>query len=263
MMKYFFLFLLFSFKLIYSQPAEEIREDLKEFFDIPGLKGSIVIYDSNAGKYIFYDKERSQKRFTPASTFKIFNSAAGIESGVINDTSYIFKWNGITHWNKNWNQDLNLRAAFQFSCVPCYQQLAKNIGDEKMKYFLEKENYGNTDISDGIDQFWLKGSLKISPLEQIEFLKNFYNKKSSFSGETVKIVKSIMLIEKNEKYKLFSKTGWGIIDEMNYGWFVGFIEQSGNVIFFALNVESKDPPKNFAQLRIDITKNSLKKLGYL
>lgn len=219
------------------------------------------MYDLNENRYYAYNAHRVDSSFIPASTFKIFNSLVGIETGIITDSNYIFKWNGATHWNENWNKDLKLKEAFQYSCVPCYQALAREIGEKRMQFFIDKEKYGNQNISGGIDQFWLDGEIRVTQLQQVELLKNLYHEKLSFSKKAMQLVKEIMRMEKEDDYTLYTKTGWGIIEDKNYGWFVGIAESETNVLFFATNIQADEPqPKNFATARINITKNVLKKL---
>jgi len=42
--------------------------------------------------------------------------------------------------------------------VPAYQILARQIGAERMKQYLEQIDYGTKDTSAGIDVFWLNPS---------------------------------------------------------------------------------------------------------
>lgn len=69
----------------------------------------------------------------------------------------------------------HLKMLLEFSCVPCYQEIARKIGTIKMKEYLEKFEYKNM-IFDSltIDNFWLEGNSKISQKQQIDFLRKFY-----------------------------------------------------------------------------------------
>ena len=69
-------------RTIYSQ-SSEIRDDFKKYYAEYQVKGSFVLYDRNADKFIFYNKDQFEKQFTPASTFKICNSLIGLETGII------------------------------------------------------------------------------------------------------------------------------------------------------------------------------------
>ena len=75
----------------FSQSKEvELSAEYLRFFDDYKVRGSLVFYDLDNDKFVYFDKERTQKRFSPASTFKIFNSLVGLETGVIPDTSTQF-----------------------------------------------------------------------------------------------------------------------------------------------------------------------------
>jgi beta-lactamase class D len=259
-MKLIFLLLIFISSII-PQVKIENKNDLKKYFDDYNVKGSFLIYNLNEDKYTCYNLERCRERFLPASTFKIFNSLVGIETGIIPDSNYIFYWDSTKYQVSNWDQDLILRKAFQYSCVPCYQALARKIGMEKMKYYIESEHYGNEVLTGPIDYFWLNATLKISQFEQINFLKRFYKEKLGFSHKAIQLVKYIMLVENTSGYKLRAKTGWGTQrDSINIGWYVGYVEKDSNVYFFATNIESNNPVKNFGNARIEITKAVLRNM---
>lgn len=240
----------------------EVRNDLKIFFDEYNQKGCFVLYDLNNNKYIIYNEERSEKEFIPASTFKIFNSLAALETGVVKDENEIIKWDGKNRQYKKWNQDLNLKQAYKYSAVWLYQELARRIGEEKMQQLIDENNYGNGNISGGIDRFWLDGEIRISPIEQINFLKKLYNNDLTFSERTINLVKEIMIYDQTDSYTMRAKTGWAIRFDNQIGWFVGFIETNDNVYFFVTNLETENPGEGFKS-RIDITYNILKNLEIL
>ena len=256
--------ILFFISTILPQEKIEYKNDLKKNFDDYNVNGSFLLYNLNEDDYVCYNIDRCRKRFLPASTFKIFNSLVGIETGIIPDSNFIFYWDSTKYQVNNWNQDLILRRAFQYSCVPCYQALARKIGLERMKYYIEREHYGNEVLTEPVDYFWLNATLKISQFEQINFLKKLYKEELDFSDKAMQLVKYIMLIENKQGYKLRAKTGWGTEEiNLNIGWYVGYLEKDNNVYFFATNIESKIPDENFGNARVEITKLILRNLGLL
>lgn len=248
--------------MVFTSYCQE-RKDFKQYFDSTGFKGSFLMYDLNADKYIYYDSARCNKEFIPASTFKIPNSIIGLETGVIPDENFVIPWDGIKRHFPEWNQDLDMKTAIKFSAVPYYQELARRVGEERMKEMVTKLNYGNMDISGGIDQFWLSGNLRISQFQQIDFLVRLYKDELPVSKRSMKITKDIILNEDTLGYKLRAKTGWGDMGKFSVGWWVGWVEKEGNAYFFATNIQSYDPPQNFAESRITITRNILRSLGIL
>lgn len=248
---------------------DEVRTDFRKYFDEYNLVGTFILYDTNNKKFIRYNPDRAKQRLIPASTFKIANSLISLETGVIADENYVFKWDGKPRSLKTWEKDFDLKGAFQASCVPCYQELARELGAERMQRYLNVLNYGNLNISGGIDMFWLTGGLRISPDEEVNFLRKLYAEKLPISKRSQAIVRKIMLREEKPGYKIYGKTGWQTDDLNNpngkysIGWFVGFIEQNGNVYYFALNVETDKTQENFATARIEITNKILKDLKLL
>ena len=250
--------------ITFNPSAQTIKErnDFKKFFNEYNYEGCFILYNMNEDEYLKYNPERCAERFIPASTFKIFNSLAAVEAGAVKDEYEIIKWDSVKRFYDMWNQDLNLAQAFKFSAVWFYQELARRIGEEKMKEYITLNHYGNGDISGGIDLFWLEGGLRISPDEQIDFLKKIYKNETSFSQRSVDILKKIMIYEQTDDYTLRAKTGWGIRFENQIGWFVGYVEKGDEVYFFVTNLESKNPDEGFRS-RIEITYSILRELRIL
>jgi len=231
----------------------ETRDDFKQFYDQNEVIGSFFLYDLKNDKYIFYNESQFNQQFTPASTFKICNSLIGLETGVIKDENYVIKWDSVQRRIPAWNQDQDLESAFKNSTVWYFQELARRVGGERMKYWLDKVNYGNADTSCGIDKFMLTGGLRISPKQQIDFLRKLYENNLPFSRRTIDIVKKIMIAKETLDYVVRAKTGWGFQDDLNIGWYVGYVETKGNIYFFANCIQTADSEnKNFAKARIDI-----------
>lgn len=221
----------------------EIKLQSPEFqsiLDSAGVKGAILIYDFQKDIYYSNDFTWANSGKLPASTYKIPNSIIALETGVVENDSTLFIWDGQERAVSVWEEDLIFRDAFHYSCVPCYQDIARKIGAERMNTFLSKLSFGKMNVdTTNIDQFWLEGKSKISQFEQIDFLKRFYEKKLPITEKTDKIMKRMMVIDANNDYTLRGKTGWSNRNDHNNGWFVGYLEKEDNTYFFAANVEPK------------------------
>lgn len=239
-----------------QQFSKIFRSDFQSILDSSNVEGSILILDPIKNKFYSNDFNWADISRLPASTFKIPNSIIALETGVVNYDSTIFKWNREKRYLKLWEQDLNLEKAFHFSCVPCYQEIARTIGSEKMNKYLKKLDYENMIVdSSNIDKFWLEGESKISQFQQIDFIKRLYFSDLPISKNTEHIMKKLMIISQNDKYTLRAKTGWVIRNGINNGWFVGYIETGGNIYFFATNISPKEnfDMNLFSVIRKDIT----------
>lgn len=238
--------------------------DFKKYYDKYKVSGSFLLFDQKKNQYIVYNQEQTKQQFTPASTFKICNSLIGLETGAIKDSNFIIKWDSVVRQNGNWNKDHDLKEAYKNSTVWYYQELARRVGGEKMKYWLDKAAYGNKDTTGGIDKFWLTGGLRITAEEQIDFLRRLCDDKLPFSKRTTDIVKSIMIDPTIPNCVFRAKTGWGSQGNEDIGWYVGYVEVKNRVYYFANCIQTTDfNNQDFAIARKEIVYQILRDLKIL
>lgn len=246
--------------------ADEVQAEFTWHFQDLGVEGSILIYDLNRDRTYQHNPSRNSTEFLPASTFKILNSLVALETGVIDDDLAILTWDGVERSVPAWNRDLNMRVAFKQSAVWFYQVIARRVGHERMQQWVAAAGYGNQTIGEAadIDTFWLDGDLRITPEEQIQFLRRLYGNELPFSAEVMATVKDIMIVEQTPVYTIRAKTGWfgfGEPDQDQIGWYVGYVEQAGNVYFFATNIDIRED--NDAQARLELTRRCFESLQLL
>ncbi|WP_156167046.1 class D beta-lactamase [Tenacibaculum mesophilum] len=243
-----------------------VNNQFQEILDKAKLEGAILVYDLYKDVHYSNNFDWCKVGNLPASTFKIPNSIIALEAGVVKNDSAIFKWNGESRYLKIWEQDLTFKEAFHYSCVPCYQEVARKIGVERMKSSLVKLNFGSMDVNEmTLDNFWLQGKSKINQFQQIDFLKRLHNSELLISERTDSIMKSMMIMHKSNQYVLRGKTGWSVRGEENNGWFVGYVLVKKNAYFFATNVVPKKnfDMKFFSRERKEVTFKALKVLKVL
>lgn len=224
---------------------------------------------STKSKISSVNESRANLSLSPFSTFKIANSLIALDLGLIKNTDQKLTYDEKAYptqawWPSVWKLPYyNLTTAFKYSMVAIYRQLAKDIGEKNMLTYLNKMHYGNEDISSGLDDFWLNGSMKISAQEQIQLLQKIYHNQLDFNESAIEAVKEIMLVESKQNYRLFAKTGAGRNDNgIMLGWYIGFVENTTGVHFFAFNFDSP----SYAQMkasRIKIALNHLKLAGII
>jgi beta-lactamase class D len=250
---------------VYAQTEAKIEQevDFQQHFQSLDVNGSIIIYDLNQNTFYQHNRERNNTAFLPASTYKIPNSLIALETGVIRSDVDVLTWDGIERDLPQWNQDLNLRQAFKYSAVWFYQVLARRIGHQRMRDFVSKIEYGNQNIGakEDIDKFWLEGKLRITPRQQIDFLRRLQQNDLPFAQKNIDIVKDIAIAEQTPSYILRAKTGWATATTPQVGWYVGYLEQNDNVYFFATNLEIAESEDLAA--RLEVTRLCLLDLGLL
>ena len=260
---YTFCFVPFAFSACTPNNVTE-DNNLKKYFDSASVTGCFGLFDNGQGHFTIYNLKRFRDTsFTPASTFKIVNSLIGIQTGVIKDENMIIKWDSVKRWNPDWNKDLTMEEAFKVSAVPYYQEVARRIGKDTMKRWIDSLSYGNKNISGPIDSFWLNNHLKITADEELGLVKKLYFGQLPFYDRTQEIVRKVMLREDNTNYKLSYKTGLGNKENGNeIAWIVGWIEENKHPYFFVLNIESADNHIDMKDVRLKILKSILSQMGF-
>ncbi|WP_225073662.1 penicillin-binding transpeptidase domain-containing protein [Desulfuromonas sp. CSMB_57] len=218
-----------------AQFSESLHEEI-----FGGLDGALVVIDCSSGHTKTYRPEVADTPLPPCSTFKIVNALIGLETGIIGaPDERFYQWDSVERSIPAWNRDLSLRDAFQVSCVPAFQNLARQIGAEQMRNWIARIGYGNQDISAGIDVFWLpsKGrrTILISPTEQARMVQRIIKGDVAFSRQSLAVLKNLMFIKATDNGRLYGKTGSGTDEYGTFvlGWFVGYVESKGKTYAFA------------------------------
>lgn len=236
----------------------------KSFFK--GYDAAFVLHNRSSAETVSVDSVRAAQRLAPCSTFKIYNTLIGLELGLIEgpDDPW-YTWDGVRRSYDAWNKDLTLREAFSVSAVPAYQVLARQIGQKRMKIYMERIGYGSGDISAGVDVFWLprpgRESIVISADEQVELLNKLLDGKLPFSEQNVAILRDVMRVVETEKGVFYGKTGSGTSAAGELGRFVGFLESKGDVYVFACNITGGENPSG--AVAREIVESVLKAEGLL
>ncbi len=233
--------------------------------EFQGLEGAFVLLDRPHETRFVFRPDLCATRFTPASTFKILNSLIGLETGVIPDKDYVIRWDSVQRDYPEWNRDHTLQSAIRYSVVWYYQELASRVGAQRMQDYLSRVGYGNDDIAGGIDRFWLGSSLKISPFEQVDFLKRLCDGALPFSSRSVQIVQEILPAEERNGIILYGKTGFARQERDStflwVGWYVGYVQRGSRTWPYATLLLGSDKDQDqIIKSRIAITKAILRKL---
>lgn len=203
-----------------------------------GYQGSFVLYDSYQDAWLIYNKEAALERIAPDSTYKIYDALLGLEAGIITPAHSEIAWDGKEYPFAAWESDQDLSSAMRSSVNWYFQEIDRRAGMGSIKAYLQEIGYGNQQAGSSTDLYWADFSLKISPVEQVELLQKFYHNAFGFSGHNINAVKDAIFISDTPKGTLSGKTGTGGVEGQDTsGWFIGYIEKSGHVYYFATNMQ--------------------------
>jgi bla regulator protein BlaR1 len=203
------------------------------------FQSCFVMLDLKRSKFHKINAELCSTRFSPCSTFKIFNSLVGLDTGVAKSERQVFAKKS----ESGLEEAQTMQAAMTNSLVWYYQAMAEKIGMARMKHYLKKVPYGNADATSGggITRFWLGDSLKISPDEQVRFVADLVEDRLPFKTRSMAIVRGMMRLSENDKGILYGKTGSMMKDGKNeLGWFVGYLVKPHGTYVFCTLIKAKD-----------------------
>ena len=201
--------------------------------------GSFVLYDQAADNWNIYNMKNASTRISPNSTYKIYDALLGLESGIITPEHSTLPWNGQSYPFASWEADQDLTSALQNSVNWYFQTIDTQAGFSSVKTFFHTINYGNQNIGPNLNLYWTDSSLKISPLEQVELLQNFYQNNFHFDKDNIQAVKNALHLSTASSGSLYGKTGTGRVDGKDInGWFVGYIETDHTTYYFAANIQA-------------------------
>ncbi len=174
-------------------------------------------------------------------------------------------WDGVHREVESWNQDQTLRTAIERSAVWYFRRLAPQIGRERMSDALRRFEYGNRTIGSELDAFWLDGSLRISPVEQVRWWHQFVAGQLAVGDVARRDVLDMCVLARDEHAVLRGKTGWNRPEaETNHGWFAGCLEEGTRRTCFATVLVADDPFDlgSFARSRRSVSERLLRALAH-
>ncbi|MCW6508792.1 class D beta-lactamase [Lichenifustis flavocetrariae] len=209
-----------------------------------------IVSDGVDGK-VLLERGDCRTRVTPASTFKIPLAVMGFDSGFLKDAhSPVFPFKeGYPDWGgENWKQPTDPTRWLKYSVVWYSQLVTHQLGEPKLTAYASAFGFGNADFSgdpgktNGLDRAWIMSSLKVSPLEQVTFLRKLVDRQLPVSpgamDETLSIVETSPA---DGGWNAHGKTGAafprnpdGTFDEARgYGWYVGWMKKGDRTLLFA------------------------------
>jgi beta-lactamase class D len=249
--------ILISFALTLNAQASEITpSQFAKVFN--NYYSCFILYHVNTYKIIseYNPNHRCNERISPDSTFKVALSLMVFNQGMINQNT-IFKWDGKKRELPDWNQDLTPHTWLKYSALWISQQLTPHLGLARIKHYLAGFNYGNQDFSgdlgakNGLQYAWLSSSLKISAVEQLNFLQAFLRNELPIHNEAlINTKKNLYQGKLDNGADYYGKTGSGrhgrnerLVNPSLFreGWFIGFIEAKNQQYIFVSNISDKTP----------------------
>ncbi len=234
------------------QPPQDMKLAEEDYSGCFGdFSGCAVVYSQKSDVYHVYGREQAVRRIAPASTCKPYSALNALEQGIISPDKNLLLWDHRPQPFAAWNGDQNLNSAMGNSVNWYFEELDRRAGAEALNRFYSRIGYGNGKVGTDTRYYWNGSSLKISPLEQVQLLRQLYDNGFGFQQANVDAVKESLFLAEEQGYRLYGKTGTGKIGANNVnGWFVGYLEGPGDVCFFAVNLKGEQNADGRAAMEV-------------
>ncbi|HLZ89100.1 MAG TPA: penicillin-binding transpeptidase domain-containing protein [Puia sp.] len=269
--------LLFSMSLFVtacSTTNVSVDDSLQRYFDSAGVRGDFGLFDNGQGHFTIYNLKRFRdSAYSPGATFDILQSLIAVQTGIVKDDKAVLPAadsatrDSVTGTATEVKAPLTLARAFQTGTITndvVFQDLAKRIGKDTLKKWIDSLHYGNKDMGGFPDgAFWKDDRLKITSDEQLGLVKKLYFDQLPFFQRTQKIVRGMFQVEANSNYRLAYKTSQlALAGNHALGWVVGWVEENKHPYFFVLSVESTDARMDVSAVGLQLVKKILGPMGF-
>lgn len=210
-----------------------------------GYDGCFIAYDTSSRKLQVINPERTERLYSPCSTFKIPNSLILLQEGAVTEKT-ILPWDGVKRRYDAWNKDQTLRSAIAASALWAYQKWAEKVPLETYTRYLKELDYGNADVTATQSApFWQTSSLLVSAQQQLAFLQRLEAGALPFDDKVQQYVRDIIVLKQGDGWILRGKTGSGVTADGKrmLGWFVGYVTRGSRALIFAANLEGENTPE--------------------
>ncbi|SHK69032.1 beta-lactamase class D [Nocardiopsis flavescens] len=189
------------------------RADLAGVFARAGAAGTFVLYDSRDRTSVLVDPERARERAVPGETFELVTALAALQTGAVSDAGAVVGAGRDAH-----------RGAVE------------RVGRERLAAWVDRFDYGDRDLGTGGDDFWARGPLGVSAVEQTEFLAGLARGELPVEAAHQEALHAATLVEETAEYGLHARSaceGGGAP-----GWWVGWVAGGEGAHTFALRLEA-------------------------
>ncbi|KVL08102.1 class D beta-lactamase [Burkholderia sp. MSMB1826] len=222
-----------------------------------------VVADAATGNVLVQQGDCTT-RVTPASTFKVAIGLMGFDAGVLKDehTPTLDFHAGYPDWGgAPWREPTDPARWMKLSIFWYSEQVTQALGQARFQQYTSAFGYGNADVTSrqgelpGVMGAWVNSSLRISPLEQVAFMRKIVRRTLPVSAHAYDMTERITLLDAQPGgWTVHGKTGTASpgleYDAAHaYGWFVGWATKGARTLVFANLIQDEQAHTPNAGLR--------------
>ena len=237
-------------KLPFKLPGPDIgfdKEALESAIDngFGGVGTCVVIDDAKSGREVYRYNSYGvcANKMPPCQTYETAGDLMGLDAGLVDPTTKV-KWDGTPQPLSSWQQDTDLKSAFENSIGWWQAKIAQGLGQDGVRKGLRRLGYGNGEVGASLSSFWMGpsqgGQLGISTREQAEFLHRLYAGGLPVKPASAQTVQQVMVDETRGRAVISGKGGdCATLSDSSreVGWYVGRLVSGAHDWTFAASLE--------------------------
>lgn len=229
--------------LLVASPCSARSKDAIETW-LGERDGCVIVYDlTDRSTVLKFNPARASRRVPACSTFKIATAVMAFDRGLLEGPQTAFRWDGQDRGRDEVNRDQTAASWLGDSVVWVTQALTSRLGMATVKRYLRAFRYGNEDMSGGLTRAWLMSSLRVSPDEEIAFLRSLWWERLGGASPPAQRAAVALLprLALPDGGTLVGKTGSGLFrDGRDLGWYVGYlVKPNGRAYAIVVNFEDR------------------------
>ena len=208
-----------------------------------------IVADQASGQ-VLLERGDCRTRVTPASTFKVALAAMGFDAGLLQSPGrpvHAPREGDPTWGGAPWRRASTPVDWMEHSIVWYSRRITHAMGRDALERYARRFGFGNADLSgdagfgNGLDRAWIASSLRVSPAEQVAFLRDLRSGALELSRDAARNTLSIVPTVRTAGWTLRGKTGSAYPRRADrsfdrargYGWYVGWADGGGRTLVFA------------------------------
>ena len=139
----------------------------------------------------------------------------------------------------SWRATTDPTSWIRNSTVWYAQQVTSRLGERRVQDYVGRFDYGNQDLTGGVDMAWIASSLQVSPREQVAFLRKVANRELPVTAHAFDMTAQLLHLPMLDNgWQVYGKTGTASGDGAGdtgraLGWFAGWATKDGRTVVFA------------------------------
>lgn len=230
--------------VLFACTPNNVKSDagVVKILDSAEVKGTFALMENASAQFIISDLSRYKD-----SSYAPLQTAFAIPTLIALDRVFI------NHTPSTW---------ISTDSVAYYQGLFEKIGRVDLLKIIDSIHYGKGIVGKDFSSFWKDASLRITPDEQLGFIKKLYFNELPFQKRSQDIYKKMILKEDNASYQLSYLQGMDT-SSMPAEWVVGYIEENKHPYFFVMYLSAQNKNNWNKQSGILLLKRILSEQGFL